>query len=60
MKQVILNTVTACFVFLAILMLAGAAGMMDQGAEIFTCVKLVAGSILAFVAGAGFAQWRRI
>jgi len=60
MKHIVIDTMAAAFVFLAIVMIVAAAGMMDNGAEINVCVKLVFGSILAFVAGAGFAGWRRI
>lgn len=58
MKNLVLNTLTAGFIFLAILMVAAAAGMMDQGASISVCVRLTAGGILAMIAGMGFAGWR--
>ena len=60
MKHIVIDTMAAVFVFLAIVMIVAAAGMMDNGAEITVCVKLVFGSILALIAGAGFAEWRRI
>ena len=60
MRHLVIDTMAAVFVFLAIVMIVAAAGMMDNGAEITVCVKLVFGSILALIAGAGFAEWRRI
>lgn len=58
--RIVLNSMTALFVFLALVMIAAAAGMMDKGAEILICLKLVAGSLLAMVAAAGFADLRRL
>lgn len=60
MKHIVIDTMAAAFVFLAIIMIVAAAGMMDNGAEINVCLKLVFGSILALIAGAGFSAWRRI
>ena len=60
MMNYVLNTVAAAFVFLAVLMIVAAAGMMDLGASIIVCVKLVTGSILALTAAAGIAEWRRL
>ena len=58
--RLLLNITEAVSCFAAIVMLMAAAGMMDQGAEILVCVKLVVCSILLMVAGAGFSAWRRI
>ena len=58
--RIVLNSMAALFVFLALVMIAAAAGMMDKGAEILICLKLVAGSLLAMVAAAGFADLRRL
>lgn len=60
MKYIVIDTMAAAFVFLAIIMIVAAAGMMDNGAEILTCLKLLTGSVLALIAGAGFSAWRRI
>lgn len=59
MMNHVLNTVAAAFVFLAVLMIVAAAGMMDQGAEILICIKLIVGSMLAVVVAAGIAGLRR-
>ena len=58
--RIILNCMAAALMFLALVMIAAAAGMMDRGAEILICLKLVAGSVLAMVAAAGFADLRRL
>lgn len=58
--RAVLDITAAALIFLAIVMLMAAAGMMDKGAEINVCVKLIFGSILALIAGAGFSAWRRI
>lgn len=60
MKNTVINLTAAVFVFIAIVMIAAAAGMMDQGASVIVCVKLVTGSILALTAAAGIAEWRRL
>lgn len=60
MKSAVINFTAAVFVFLAIVMIAAAAEMMDQGASIMVCVKLVIGSMLALTAGAGIAEWWRL
>lgn len=60
MKNTMINIVSAAFIFLAIVMVAAAAGMMDLGASIIVCVKLVTGSILALTAAAGITEWRRL
>lgn len=60
MKNTVINLTAAIFVFIAIVMVAAAAGMMDQGASVIVCVKLVAGSVLALTAAAGITEWRRI
>lgn len=52
--RAVLDITAAALIFLAIVMLMAAAGMMDKGAEILTCLKLLTGSTLAFIAGAGF------
>lgn len=60
MKHIMINLAAAVFVFVAIVMVAAAAGMMDQGASVIVCVKLIAGSVLALTAAAGITEWRRI
>ena len=60
MKNTVINLTAAIFVFIAIVMVAAAAGMMDQGASVIVCVKLIAGSVLALTAAAGITEWRRI
>ena len=60
MKNAVINLTAAVFVFIAIVMVAAAAGMMDLGASIIVCVKLVTGSILALTAAAGITEWRRL
>ena len=60
MKTTMINLATAVFIFIAIVMIMAAAGMMDLGASIIVCVKLVTGSILALTAAAGIAEWRRL
>lgn len=60
MKNTMISIVSAVFVFLAIVMIAAAAEMMDQEASIMVCVKLMIGSMLALTAGAGIAEWRRL
>ena len=60
MRQILLGAVAAVFTFLAFLMVAAAAGMMDTGAEILVCVKLIACAGLSMVAAAGFSDLRRV
>ena len=60
MKNTVINLTAAIFVFIAIVMVAAGAGMMDQGASVIVCVKLIAGSVLALTAAAGITEWRRI
>lgn len=60
MKNTVINLTAAIFVFIAIVTVAAAAGMMDQGASVIVCVKLIAGSVLALTAAAGITEWRRI
>lgn len=60
MKHAVINLTVAIFVFIAIVMIAAAAGMMDQGASIIVCVKLIIGAVLALTAAAGITEWRRI
>ena len=60
MKHAVINLTAAVFVFIAIVMVVAAAGMMDRGASVVVCVKLIAGSILALTAAAGITEWRRI
>ena len=59
MRKFVLDMAAAAFMFLAILMIVAAAGMMDQGAEIMICIKLIVGSMLAVVVAAGLAGPRR-
>lgn len=56
----LINLTAAVFVFIAIVMIAAAAGMMDQGASIIVCVKLITGAVLALTTAAGITEWRRI
>lgn len=55
MKRSILSALAAAFFLVAVVMVAMAAGMMDQDAGISVCVRLAAGSAAAFTAAAGFA-----
>lgn len=55
MKRNILSITAGAFFFIALVMVAMAAGMMDQGAGVSVCVRLAAGSASAFTAAAGFA-----
>lgn len=55
MRKYVLDIAAAAFIFLAIFMIVAAAGMMDQGAEILICIKLIVGSMLAVVVAAGLA-----
>lgn len=59
MRKFVLDMAAAAFMFLAILMIVAAAGMMDKGAEIMICIKLIVGSMLAVVVAAGLAGPRR-
>lgn len=59
MRKYAVDMMAAAFMFLAILMIVAAAGMMDKGASVVVCIKLVAGSILSMIAGAGISGWRR-
>lgn len=59
MRKFVLDMAAAAFMFLAILMIVAAAGMMDKGAEIMICIKLIVGSMLAVVVSAGLAGPRR-
>ena len=60
MKHAVIDLTAAVFVFIAIVMIAAAAGMMDLGASIIVCVKLITGAVLALTAAAGITEWRRI
>lgn len=55
MKKAILSALAGVLFLVAIVMVAMAAGMMDQGAGVSVCVRLAAGSATAFTAAAGFA-----
>lgn len=55
MKRIILSALAGALLFIAVCMIAAAAGMMDQDAAISVCVRLAAGSASALVAAGGFA-----
>lgn len=55
MKNNILSALAGALFLVALVMVAMAAGMMDQGAGVSVCVRLAAGSATAFTAAAGFA-----